>query len=282
MSGTGPLVCTTIAQVREQIESRVAQGARSVGLLPTMGALHHGHVQLARRARDENDLAVVSVFVNPLQFGPGEDFESYPRQLEQDLALLAEVGVDLVFAPDVQEMYPDGVPVVSVTSGAAGGVLEGATRPGHFDGALTVVNKLFTIMAPGPGTPFRAYFGEKDAQQLLLMQRMVRDFDHRVEIRPVPIVRSERGLALSSRNQYLSEEQAEHALVLHSTLRALAAGELTLEQARQRVDAEPEVSLDYLETVDPRTLEFVAPEPGVLALVAAWVGPTRLIDNMRI
>nr|WP_260859439.1 pantoate--beta-alanine ligase [Kocuria rhizophila] len=271
-----------MAQVREQIESRVARGARSVGLLPTMGALHHGHVQLARRARDENDLAVVSVFVNPLQFGPGEDFESYPRQLEQDLALLAEVGVDLVFAPDVQEMYPDGVPVVSVTSGAAGGVLEGATRPGHFDGALTVVNKLFTIMAPGPGTPFRAYFGEKDAQQLLLMQRMVRDFDHRVEIRPVPIVRSERGLALSSRNQYLSEEQAEHALVLHSTLRALAAGELTLEQARQRVDAEPEVSLDYLETVDPRTLEFVAPEPGALALVAAWVGPTRLIDNMRI
>ncbi|CAL8896581.1 pantothenate synthetase [Kocuria varians] len=277
-----PLVCTTVAQLREEVAARVAAGAASVGLLPTMGALHRGHLEIARRTRAENDLAVVSVFVNPLQFGPGEDFESYPRRLDDDVALLAEEGVDLVFAPSVEEMYPDGTPVVSVTSGAAGAMLEGATRPGHFDGALTVVNKLFTIVAPGPATPFRAYFGEKDAQQLLLMQRMVRDFDHRVEIRPVPIVRSERGLALSSRNQYLSAEQAEHALVLHSTLVALAAGELTLEQARRRVDAEPDVSLDYLVTVDPATLTVQEPRPGALALVAAWVGPTRLIDNMRI
>ncbi|WP_407657280.1 pantoate--beta-alanine ligase [Kocuria tytonis] len=279
---TQPVVCTTVAQLREEIAARVAAGAATVGLLPTMGALHHGHLEIARRTRAENDLAVVSVFVNPLQFGPGEDFESYPRQLAQDVAALAAEGVDLVFAPPVEEMYPGGAPVVSVTSGTAGAVLEGATRPGHFDGALTVVNKLFTIMAPGPRIPFRAYFGEKDAQQLLLMQRMVRDFDHRVEIRPVPIVRSERGLALSSRNQYLSAEQAEHALVLHRTLVALAAGELTLEQARERVAAEPEVRLDYLVTVDPQDLELVDPAPGALALVAAWVGPTRLIDNMRI
>ncbi|BAG30266.1 pantoate--beta-alanine ligase [Kocuria rhizophila] len=277
-----PVVCTTVEQVREEIGARVGRGARSVGLLPTMGALHHGHLEIARRARAENDLTVVSVFVNPLQFGPGEDFESYPRQLEQDVALLAEVGVDLVFAPDAAQMYPDGTPVVTVTSGAAGTLLEGATRPGHFDGVLTVVNKLFTIVAPGPLTPFRAYFGEKDAQQLLLVQRMVRDFDHRVEIRPVPIVRSGQGLALSSRNQYLSEGQARHALVLHRTLSALAAGGLTLEQARRQVAAEPEVRLDYLVTVDPRTLGFVDPAPGALALVAAWVGPTRLIDNMRI
>ncbi|WP_055082925.1 pantoate--beta-alanine ligase [Kocuria salsicia] len=279
---TEPVVCTTVAQLREEVAARTAAGAESVGLLPTMGALHAGHLQIARRTRAENDVAVVSVFVNPLQFGPGEDFESYPRQLEQDVRLLAQERVDLVFTPSVEEMYPGGTPVVSVTSGAAGAVLEGATRPGHFDGALTVVNKLLTIVDPGPRIPFRAYFGEKDAQQLLLMQRMVRDFNHRVEIRPVPIVRSEQGLALSSRNQYLSPEQAGHALVLNATLRALAGGELTLDEARRRVAAEPEVSLDYLVTVDPDTLAVTEPRPGALALVAAWVGPTRLIDNMRI
>lgn len=279
---TEPVVCTTVAQLREEVAARTAAGAESVGLLPTMGALHAGHLQIARRTRAENDVAVVSVFVNPLQFGPGEDFESYPRQLEQDVRLLVQERVDLVFAPSVEEMYPGGTPVVSVTSGAAGAVLEGATRPGHFDGALTVVNKLLTIVDPGPRIPFRAYFGEKDAQQLLLMQRMVRDFNHRVEIRPVPIVRSEQGLALSSRNQYLSPEQAGHALVLNATLRALAGGELTLDEARRRVAAEPEVSLDYLVTVDPDTLAVTEPRPGALALVAAWVGPTRLIDNMRI
>lgn len=279
---TEPAVCTTVAQLRDEVAARTAAGAASVGLLPTMGALHPGHLQIARRTRAENDVAVVSVFVNPLQFGPGEDFESYPRQLSQDVRLLGQEGVDLVFAPSVEEMYPGGTPVVSVTSGAAGAVLEGATRPGHFDGALTVVNKLLTIVDPGPRIPFRAYFGEKDAQQLLLMQRMVRDFNLRVEIRPVPIVRSEQGLALSSRNQYLSPEQAGHALVLNATLRALAAGELTLDEARRRVAAEPEVSLDYLVTVDPDTLAVTEPRPGALALVAAWVGPTRLIDNMRI
>ena len=279
---TEPAVCTTVAQLRDEVAARTAAGAASVGLLPTMGALHPGHLQIARRTRAENDVAVVSVFVNPLQFGPGEDFESYPRQLAQDVRVLAQEGVDLVFAPSVEEMYPGGTPVVSVTSGAAGAVLEGATRPGHFDGALTVVNKLLTIVDPGPRIPFRAYFGEKDAQQLLLMQRMVRDFNLRVEIRPVPIVRSEQGLALSSRNQYLSPEQAGHALVLNGTLRALAAGELTLDEARRRVAAEPEVSLDYLVTVDPDTLAVTEPRPGALALVAAWVGPTRLIDNMRI
>ncbi|MEV8158636.1 pantoate--beta-alanine ligase [Kocuria salsicia] len=279
---TEPAVCTTVAQLRDEVAARTAAGAASVGLLPTMGALHPGHLQIARRTRAENDVAVVSVFVNPLQFGPGEDFESYPRQLAHDVRVLAQEGVDLVFAPSVEEMYPGGTPVVSVTSGAAGAVLEGATRPGHFDGALTVVNKLLTIVDPGPRIPFRAYFGEKDAQQLLLMQRMVRDFNLRVEIRPVPIVRSEQGLALSSRNQYLSPEQAGHALVLNATLRALAAGELTLDEARRRVAAEPEVSLDYLVTVDPDTLAVTEPRPGALALVAAWVGPTRLIDNMRI
>lgn len=279
---TEPVVCTTVAQVRAVMTERVRDGAGSVGLFPTMGALHDGHLRIARTARAENELLVVSVFVNPLQFGPGEDFDAYPRQLGTDVAALAGCGVDVVFAPPVEQLYPGGTPVVTVTSGAAGAVLEGATRPGHFDGALTVVNKLFTILQPGPDTGFRAYFGEKDAQQLLLMRRMVRDFNHRVEIRAVPIVRSPEGLALSSRNQYLSADAAAHALVLHRTLHALAAGDLTLEQARERIDGEPGVRLDYLVTVDPQTLAQVAPRPGALALTAAWVGPTRLIDNMRI
>lgn len=279
---TGPVVCTTVAQVRAELAGRVRDGVGSVGLFPTMGALHDGHLRIARVARAENELVVVSVFVNPLQFGPGEDFAAYPRQLADDVAALAGCGVDVVFAPPVEEMYPGGTPVVTVTSGSAGSVLEGATRPGHFDGALTVVNKLFTILQPGPGIGFRAYFGQKDAQQLLLMRRMVRDFHHRVTVRAVPIVRSAEGLALSSRNQYLSAEDAAHALVLNRTLRALAAGELTLESARERIAGEPGVRLDYLVTVDPDTLAEVAPGPGALALTAAWVGPTRLIDNMRI
>ncbi|MBD2762906.1 pantoate--beta-alanine ligase [Kocuria sp. cx-116] len=279
---TRPVVCTTVEQMRDTLDTRVSRGVSSVGLFPTMGALHEGHLRIARTARDENDLVVVSVFVNPLQFGPDEDFDSYPRQLERDIAALADCGVDVVFAPSTEQMYPGGVPVISVTSGRAGSLLEGATRPGHFDGALTVVNKLFMIVQPGPGIAFRAYFGEKDAQQLLLMQRMVRDFNHRVHIRPVPIVRSDEGLALSSRNQYLSADDAAHALVLNRTLRAVAAGELTLEQGRSAIDGEPGVRLDYLVTVDPDTLAETSPRAGALALAAAWVGPTRLIDNMKI
>ncbi|WP_431814221.1 pantoate--beta-alanine ligase [Kocuria sp. cx-455] len=279
---TRPVVCTTVEQMRDTLDTHVSRGVSSVGLFPTMGALHEGHLRIARTARDENDLVVVSVFVNPLQFGPNEDFDSYPRQLERDIAALADCGVDVVFAPSTEQMYPGGVPVISVTSGRAGSLLEGATRPGHFDGALTVVNKLFMIIQPGPGIAFRAYFGEKDAQQLLLMQRMVRDFNHRVHIRPVPIVRSDEGLALSSRNQYLSADDAAHALVLNRTLRAVAAGELTLEQGRSAIDGEPGVRLDYLVTVDPDTLAETSPRAGALALAAAWVGPTRLIDNMKI
>lgn len=293
MSSTGPLVCTSIAQVREQIEFRVAQGARSVGLLPTMGALHHGHVQLARRARDENDLAVVSVFVNPLQFGPGEDFESYPRQLEQDLALLAEVGVDLVFAPDVQEMYPGypDAPIVTVSAGRMGEVLEGASRPGHFDGVVTVVAKLWNIVRPAVPA-LRSYFGQKDAQQLAILRRLAHDLDVDVDVRAVPIVRSPEGLALSSRNTRLDAAGLEHALVLSRALRRLRdaaeAGEiLDVQEARRMVAEEPGVTLDHLVVVDRATLEELGPEllcqplrREALALVAAHVPPVRLIDNM--
>jgi pantoate--beta-alanine ligase len=282
-----PRVCRGIEEFRAALADRLgaardgAPGERaSLGLVPTMGALHEGHGHLVRLARQENTVVAVSVFVNPLQFGPDEDFERYPRTLEADVELLGRFGADLVFAPSTAEMYPDGEPLVRVTSGRLGAVLDGASRPGHFDGALTVVNKLLNITAPPGPAAFRAYFGEKDAQQLLLVRRMVADFDLPVTVRPVPIVRDEDGLALSSRNRYLDAAQRRSALVLPRTLRALAAGELELEAARRRIDAEDGVRLDYLVVVDPRTLAPVEPAPGALALVAAHVGGTRLIDNL--
>jgi pantoate--beta-alanine ligase len=283
-TSTTPRVCRGIGEFRAALAERLAAapGEASLGLVPTMGALHEGHAHLVRLAREENAVVAVSVFVNPLQFGPDEDLERYPRTPEADLELLARCGADLVFAPAVEQMYPDGEPLVRVTAGPLGAVLDGASRPGHFDGALTVVNKLLNITAPaGPG-PFRAYFGEKDAQQLLLVRRMVADFDLPVTVRPVPIVRDADGLALSSRNRYLDAGQRHAALVLPATLRALAAGELDLDAARARIEAEEQVRLDYLVVVDPRTLAPAAPAPGTLALVAAHVGSTRLIDNLAL
>ncbi|WP_298583392.1 pantoate--beta-alanine ligase [uncultured Kocuria sp.] len=331
---TAPRVCRGIDEFRAALAERLgaaqeqstqeqsapeqaAQGPTSqeqasLGLVPTMGALHEGHGHLVRLARQENSVVAVSVFVNPLQFGPDEDFERYPRTLEADVELLARFGADLVFAPSVAEMYPDGEPLVRVTSGRLGSVLDGASRPGHFDGALTVVNKLLNITAPPVPAAFRAYFGEKDAQQLLLVRRMVADFDLPVTVRAVPIARDDDGLALSSRNRYLDAAQRRSALVLPRTLRALAAGELDLDAARRRIDteridtehldterldtgrtdtegtgtgdldAEDRVRLDYLVVVDPRTLEPVEPAPGALALAAAHVGSTRLIDNLML
>ena len=281
MSARAPLVHQGIDGFRAALADRLRAlpGKPSLGLVPTMGALHEGHGHLVRLARRENDVVAVSVFVNPLQFGPDEDFEHYPRTLGSDVELLSRFGADIVLAPPLEEMYPDGQPLVRVTSGRLGTVLDGASRPGHFDGALTVVNKLLNIAAPPVPAAYRAYFGEKDAQQLLLVRRMVADFDLPVTIRPVPIVRDADGLALSSRNQYLDAGQRRAALVLSRTLGELAAGRLGLDEARARIDAEDEVRLDYLVVVDPRTLEPVEPGPGALALVAAHVGATRLIDN---
>jgi pantoate--beta-alanine ligase len=279
---TAPQVCRGIAEFRAALAERLGAlpGEASLGLVPTMGALHEGHGHLVRLAREENAVVAVSVFVNPLQFGPDEDFERYPRTLDADVELLSRFGADLVFAPAAEEMYPDGEPLVRVTAGRLGAVLDGASRPGHFDGALTVVNKLLHIADPPVPARFRAYFGEKDAQQLLLVRRMVLDFDLPAEIRPVPIVRDADGLALSSRNRYLEAGQRRSALVLSRTLRALAAGELDLDAARARIEAEDQVRLDYLVVVDPATLAPVPPAPGALALVAAHVGTTRLIDNL--
>lgn len=263
-----------------------AGGLAHRAVVMTMGALHAGHMELVDRARAAARQVVVTVFVNPLQFGPGEDYEAYPRVLDADVALLAEHGADIVFAPEREDMYPGGDPLVRVTSGHLGTILEGSFRPGHFDGVLTVVNKLMHLVRPQ-----LAFFGEKDAQQLLLIKRMVKDFNLDVEIRPVPIVRQEDGLALSSRNSYLSEEERVTALTLS---RALEAARDAAEQGSNGPEAreaavavfaeQPQVVLDYLVIVDPQAITDVTNDYAgkALALVAARVGTTRLIDNMHV
>ena len=289
---------TTAARLRaESARLLKAKGGTSQGLVPTMGALHEGHAELARTAVEQNDVVVVSIFVNPLQFGEAVDLERYPRTLDADLALLDAAGVDLVFAPDVDEVYPGGEPQVRISAGPMAGKWEGASRPGHFDGALTVVAKLLHYGMPGGAAgaelpAYRAYFGQKDAQQLALVQRMVADLNFPVEIIPVPIVRSADGLALSSRNRFLSAEEREAALVLSRALRLIeeranAHRPLDLDSVQALVESQPLVELDYLEVVDPRTLEPLAencrdtPFRGEgLALIAAKVGPVRLIDNV--
>lgn len=298
---------TTAAELREASARLLAQKeGRSQGLVPTMGALHAGHARLARTAVEQNDVVVASIFVNPLQFGDAVDLDRYPRTFDADLALLEEQGVDLVFAPTVDEVYPGGEPLVRVTAGALGEKWEGASRPGHFDGALTVVAKLLHYGIPGTGLPsagafatgggglpaYRAYFGQKDAQQLALVRRMVADLNFPVDIVAVPTVRSEDGLALSSRNRFLSDEEREAALVLSRALRLLAERAddhqpLDLESARAMVESQPLVGLDYFDVVDPGTLEPLAencskvPFRGEgLAIIAAKVGPVRLIDNV--
>lgn len=292
---------TTAAQLRAASARLLAQkGGTSQGLVPTMGALHEGHAQLARTAVAQNDVVAATIFVNPLQFGEAADLERYPRTLDADLALLDAEGVDLAFAPGVEEVYPGGAPLVRITAGPLGEKWEGASRPGHFDGALTVVAKLLHYGIPGAGLPgggqpaYRAYFGQKDAQQLALVQRMVADLNFPVEIVPVPIVRSADGLALSSRNRFLSEDQREAALVLSRALRLIeeranAHEPLDVESAQALVRSQPLVELDYFEVVDPRTLEPLAencrdtPFRGEgLAIIAATVGPVRLIDNAHL
>ncbi|WP_427173143.1 4-phosphopantoate--beta-alanine ligase [Arthrobacter sp. 92] len=300
-------VVTTAAQLRaESARLLVEKQGTSQGLVPTMGALHEGHATLARTAVEQNDVVVASIFVNPLQFGEAADLERYPRMLDADINLLDAEGVDLVFAPSVEEVYPGGEPLVRVTAGRLGEKWEGASRPGHFDGALTVVAKLLHYAFPGAGVAgtrafvsggaglpaYRAYFGQKDAQQLTLVRRMVSDLNFPVEIVAVPTVRTADGLALSSRNRFLSEEEREAALVLSRALRLIeqranSHEPLDLESAQALVESQPLVGLDYFDVVDPRTLEPLAenckdtPFRGEgLAIIAAKVGPVRLIDNL--
>jgi pantoate--beta-alanine ligase len=255
-----------------------------VGFVPTMGFLHDGHRSLMARAREETDVVTVSIFVNPLQFGPGEDLAAYPRDLDRDLEVCEKEGVDLAFAPDDDEMYPDGPPAVTVDPGPVGDRLEGAARPGHFRGVCTVVAKLLGLVGP-----CRAYFGEKDAQQLFIVRTMVRDLDLPAEVIGCPTVREPDGLALSSRNTFLSPEERKAAPCLYEALARAAwlveGGErdarvLRAELAR-RIGAEALAALDYVTVVDEDTFEEVDRLQGpVRALVAARIGSTRLIDNL--
>jgi len=250
---------------------------RSIGLVPTMGALHAGHLSLVDLARRENDVVVVSIFVNPIQFGAGEDFSRYPRDTARDEGLLHEAEVDAIYEPSTEVMYPIGAST-RVHVGAVAEPLEGAARPGHFEGVATVVTKLFAAVEPD-----RAYFGQKDAQQVAVVKRLVADLDLGLEIRVVPTVREADGLALSSRNVYLDPAERKAAKSLSAALRsaanAYAAGERDPEALRglliTRLMAEPLVAIDYAEVVDPATFR----KPGPLAVIAARLGKTRLIDN---
>lgn len=257
---------------------------RRIGLVPTMGALHEGHLSLVRAARGQSDQVVASIFVNPTQFGPNEDYARYPRNLNQDCALLEGAGVDIVFAPSVEEMYPAGANATWVVVEAMSNRLCGRSRPGHFRGVTTVVSKLFHIVQPD-----LAFFGQKDAAQVAIIRRMVRDLNMPVRIEVCPIVREADGLALSSRNAYLGDHERKRALTLYrSLLRARETFDQGERETAKLVAAaktefvrEPGLRLDYFEIVDPDTLE---PEPIIrkraLAAVAAFVGSTRLIDNI--
>lgn len=277
-------------QLRKELDAARASGA-SVGLVPTMGALHGGHASLIRRSATECDLTTVTVFVNPLQFNPAEDLDDYPSDLSADLEVAAASGAGVVFAPPVEEMYPGGRPVVTVhVDGPLATRLEGATRPGHFDGVGTVVAKLFNL-----ARPCRAYFGEKDAQQLALVRRLVADLSFPVEVVSCPTVREPDGLACSSRNTRLSPPERAAATVLHRSLltgaTAVAAGRCdpSYEPAHVGrlmaavVAGEPLAGLDYAEAVDAATLEPLTNLTGDVRLViAARVGAVRLIDNVSI
>ena len=271
------------AGFRDACEAARMEGG-TPGFVPTMGFLHPGHLSLVEWARKETDLVAVSIFVNPLQFGPSEDLEAYPRDLDRDLELLERAEADLVFVPEASEMYPNGRPGTTVDPGPIAERLEGASRPGHFTGVCTVVAKLLSLVGP-----CRAYFGEKDAQQLAVIRRMVADLDIPAEIMGCPTVREEDGLALSSRNTYLGPEERTAATCLYEALARAAwlveGGErdarvLVAEMAK-RIGAERLARIDYSAVVDDETFEEVERmERTSRALVAAWIGSTRLIDNL--
>ncbi|MFC7373671.1 pantoate--beta-alanine ligase [Brachybacterium sp. GCM10030267] len=268
---------TALVTTKAELRTRRAAMGGTVAAVLTMGALHEGHLALVSRAREVADHVILTDFVNPLQFGPGEDYEAYPRDLDADLAVVDGL-VDLVFAPSVQEMYPVLPPTVSVTAGRAGTILEGAARPGHFDGVVTVVAKLLQLT-----DPHVSVFGRKDAQQLAIIQRLVADLDLPVRIEPVEIQREPSGLARSSRNAYLSEAGRDRALALSRTVAAADAAGGSVAGIRRALGealARAEVEWAYALALDPATLEEIGPDHrgDVLVVVAARVEGTRLLD----
>jgi pantoate--beta-alanine ligase len=276
---TTPRIITTIVELREALAAH-----DSVALLPTMGALHAGHLANVTRGKQLAEVVVVSIFVNPLQFGPNEDYLRYPRDLEGDAVQLGSVGADYIFAPSPEEMYPQGQPATRITAGRVGGLLEGKSRPGHFDGVLTVVNKLLNIVQPQ-----FVMFGEKDAQQAFLVTRMVRDLNMPLEVETVETVREPDGLAMSSRNRYLSDADRRASLALSRALEAAESAadrgiDAVIAASQSVVMGEPLVELDYLALVDPATFLPVDDDHQgrAIVLVAARVGTTRLIDNETI
>ena len=275
-------IATTIAEVRAQVREWKQQGL-TVGLVPTMGYLHEGHASLVKTSVQQCDRTVASVFLNPTQFGPGEDLETYPRDFEHDCALLTECGCDMVFHPEVSEMYPDGFATFVEVQSEMPRQLCGKTRPIHFRGVCTVVSKLFNIV-----TPDKAFFGQKDAQQLAIIRRMVLDLSMGIEIVGCPIIREDDGLAKSSRNTYLNGEERQAALVLN---RSLKAGKALVDAGETRacviksaitaeIEKEPLAKIDYVDVVDFDTITPVEKlEGSILVAIAVYIGKTRLIDN---
>ncbi|WP_339198625.1 pantoate--beta-alanine ligase [Solibacillus sp. FSL R5-0449] len=274
-------VLTTIAELREVVQM-AKYNRQSIGLVPTMGYLHEGHLTLAANARKENELVIMSIFVNPTQFGPNEDFESYPRDLPRDTELAKSVGVDYIFAPSVEEMYPHNGGI-SIRAGRQAHILCGASRPGHFDGVLQVVAKLFNLVQPD-----RAYFGQKDAQQVAIIQTIVRDYNFPVTIRVVPVVREEDGLAKSSRNVYLTAEERSQAPAIQQGLQ-LAKRELlesgsvesAIALAKKIIHDNTSGNIDYLMILSYPDLKEVDDQTEQIVIAAAvHIGKTRLIDNL--
>ncbi len=276
--------CKTIQEIRAACSNARRAGKR-LGLVPTMGALHQGHLSLVRAAKAQCDVVAVSIFVNPTQFGPNEDFAKYPRTFDQDCVLLEKEGVDLIFAPSVDAMYPPNAATYVTVEGLSN-KLCGKSRPGHFRGVTTVVSKLFHIVEPDV-----AFFGQKDAAQVAIIRRMVRDLNFPVEIVVCPIVREADGLAMSSRNSYLDPQQRKSALVLYRSLMQVQKqfeggthnSAKLIANAKEVFAEEPSVRLDYIEIVDPDTLDGLTDlsQPALVA-VAAFVGKTRVIDNITL
>ena len=295
-----PIIHHHISALRTALQSYRGQktdnqdGPQRIALVPTMGNLHAGHLELVKIAKQHADIVVVSIFVNPTQFGAGEDFDSYPRTLDEDVAKLASVDTDYVFAPSIEEMYPVLPPPTSVLAGAITTQLCGQSRPGHFDGVGIVISKLFNIVQPD-----MAIFGQKDYQQLAIIKQLVRDLSYPIEIIGAPIVRAADGLALSSRNQYLSATEREVAPVIHQALQYLAKQLEKGEQSQQAVQsllAEThqritdagfiidylDIKTDTLESLTNDTVTFNAENKNLMILVAAWLGRTRLLDNQLV